>query len=46
MSDYLEGALSAAERDAIDLHLQSCAACAQLLAGMTEADMGKKFSGV
>ncbi len=35
MSDYLEGALSPAERNAVDLHLQSCAACSELLAGMT-----------
>jgi predicted anti-sigma-YlaC factor YlaD len=44
MSDYLEEALSATERGAIDLHLQSCAACTQLLAGMTEVlTWGKTF---
>ena len=36
MSDYLENTLGAAERGAMDLHFQSCAACSGLLAGMTE----------
>jgi len=36
MSDYLEKTLTAAEREAIELHLQSCRACNELLAGMTE----------
>lgn len=44
MSDYLESALSLSERDAIDLHLQSCAACGQLLADMSEVlAWGKAF---
>src|SRR5437867_3126812 len=30
MSDYLEGALSPADRDTVDLHLQSCGACRDL----------------
>ena len=44
MSDYLENTLSAAERGAVDLHFQSCAACSELLAGMTEVlAWGKTF---
>ena len=44
MSDYLENALSAADRAAAELHLQSCAACSELLAGMTEVlAWGKTF---
>ena len=44
MSDYLEGALSPADRDTVDLHLQSCGACRDLLAGMTEVlAWGKSF---
>ena len=36
MSDYLENALGAAQRGAMELHLQTCHACAGLLAGMAE----------
>lgn len=44
MSDYLENALSAAERGAMELHFQSCSACSGLLAGMTEVmAWGKSF---
>src|SRR5688572_18631823 len=34
VSDYLEDALSAAERSAMDEHLLSCSACAELLDGV------------
>jgi len=44
MSDYLEAALSTAERHDVDLHLQACPACSELLAGMREAlTWGKTF---
>jgi anti-sigma factor RsiW len=44
MSDYLEGALSQSEHDSMDLHLQSCTACSELLASMTEVlKWGKAF---
>ena len=44
MSDYLEGALSPHDRNAVDLHLQSCTACSELLAGMSEVmAAGKTF---
>ena len=44
MSDYLEAALSPAERTAVDAHLRSCVACSDLLAGMTEVlAWGKAF---
>ena len=36
MSDYLENALGAADREAMELHLRSCNACNELLAGMTD----------
>ena len=36
MSEYIEGALAGAERTSVDLHLQSCPACTQLMASMTE----------
>ena len=36
MSDYLENALGVAERGSVELHLGSCNACSELLAGMTE----------
>jgi predicted anti-sigma-YlaC factor YlaD len=36
MSDYLEGALSQAERNAMDAHLRSCLGCRELLAAMSE----------
>jgi predicted anti-sigma-YlaC factor YlaD len=36
MSDYLEGTLGPPERSAVDLHLSSCTACRDLLAGMAE----------
>src|SRR3989442_12586636 len=45
MSDYLENALSAGERHSMELHLQSCLACSELLAGMAEVlAWGKNFS--
>src|SRR5262245_1983950 len=34
MSDYLENALAVVDRHDIELHLQSCNACSELLAGM------------
>jgi hypothetical protein len=44
MSDYLEGALSAADRRAMELHLDSCRLCTDLLAGMSEVlGWGKHF---
>jgi anti-sigma factor RsiW len=44
MSDYLEDALGAANRTAVELHLQSCSACSELLACMTEVlAWGKGF---
>jgi anti-sigma factor RsiW len=44
MSDYLENALSAAERHSMELHLQSCSACSELLAGIAEVvAWGKTF---
>jgi len=36
MSDYLENALPVPERSSIELHLASCQACTDLLAGMSE----------
>lgn len=45
MSDHLENTLSAADRATVDLHLRSCAACSELLAGMSEVlAWGKTFS--
>lgn len=44
LSDYLENALSATDRTAVELHFQSCAACSELLAGMTRVlAWGKSF---
>lgn len=44
MSEYLEEALQQAERNAMATHLQSCAACSHLLAGMAEVlEWGKTF---
>ena len=44
MSDYLENTLSAAHRAIVDLHLRSCTACSELLAGMSEVlSWGKTF---
>jgi anti-sigma factor RsiW len=44
MSDLLENALTANQRSAVELHLQSCSACTELLAGMTEVlAWGKTF---
>lgn len=34
LSDYIEGALDASERDVVEVHLQSCAACRELLDGV------------
>ena len=36
MSDYLESATSVGERTLMDLHLQSCSACNEMLACMTQ----------
>ena len=36
MSDYLESAITAADREGIDSHVRSCAACNELLAEMRE----------
>jgi anti-sigma factor RsiW len=44
ISDLLENALNATQRSAVELHLQSCHACTELLAGMTEVlAWGKSF---
>jgi len=44
MSDYLEAALSPDERIAVDVHLQSCPACTELLAGMRDVlSWGRTF---
>src|SRR5256885_2076024 len=44
MSDYLEGTLSPAEHNAMDLHFQSCAACGELLSGISSVrEWGKTF---
>ena len=34
LSDYLERTLTADDREAVDSHLRSCAACSELLSGM------------
>jgi Putative zinc-finger len=36
MSDYLENAISVADRHQFEFHLQSCAACSELLSGMKD----------
>jgi hypothetical protein len=44
MSDYLENALSTSDRVPMELHLNSCQACSELLAGMgLVMDWGKSF---
>jgi hypothetical protein len=44
LSDYLERALGADDRDAVGLHLQTCRACTELAAGMTDVlTWGKTF---
>jgi hypothetical protein len=44
MSDYLEGSLNRADRNAVELHLKVCAECNRLLAGMAKVlDWGKAF---
>ena len=44
MSDYLENALAAADRASMDLHLQSCRACTELVAGIQDLmALGKRF---
>jgi anti-sigma factor RsiW len=44
LSDYLENTLSVDNRLLVDTHLQSCHACSELLAGMTEVvAWGKSF---
>src|ERR1051325_1356646 len=36
ISEYLEGSLTAAESHAIELHVETCSACRELLAGVRE----------
>jgi hypothetical protein len=44
MSNFLENALTATEREAMELHLQTCQACTELLVAMTEVlAWGKSF---
>jgi hypothetical protein len=44
ISDYLEGALDAADRAAVDLHLASCAGCSRLTAGIRQVyEWGRSF---
>jgi hypothetical protein len=44
MSDYLENTLGAGERDSVNLHLNSCSACMEMIAGMKEViALGKSF---
>jgi hypothetical protein len=44
MSDFLENALSPAERGALELHFQSCRTCSGLLQGMAEVmEWGRTF---
>jgi len=44
LSDYLENTLSLDNRRLVDAHLQSCAACSELLAGISEViTLGKSF---
>jgi anti-sigma factor RsiW len=44
LSDYLESSLSEDERGAVQLHLESCPGCNELLAGITEVmAWGKAF---
>ena len=44
MSDYLEGALIAADRSVVEAHLESCTACSELMSGMSGVvEWGKSF---
>ena len=44
MSDYLENTLSVSDRAGLAQHFESCEACAELLAGMSEVlDWGARF---
>ena len=44
MSDYLENLLSTSDRVPMELHLNSCQACSELLAGMGSVmDWGRNF---
>jgi anti-sigma factor RsiW len=44
LSDYLEDALDAGERAAMELHFQSCTACSELLEGVSHVmQWGKEF---
>jgi hypothetical protein len=44
MSDYLENTLGSAEKDFMDLHLHTCGACMDMIAGMKEViAFGKSF---
>jgi predicted anti-sigma-YlaC factor YlaD len=45
LSEYLENALDALDRASVESHLQSCSACAELLAGVRGViQWGKEFS--
>ena len=35
LSDYLENALNANEKDTVEQHFQACRVCSELLAGMS-----------
>lgn len=39
ISDYLENALSPAERNALEVHMNACASCAELMDGMRNVMM-------
>ena len=44
MSDYLENAVSVSDRHQIELHLESCATCSELLSGMRDVlSWGESF---
>ena len=44
LSDYLENALAAGERAALELHFHSCAACSELLVGVRDViQWGREF---
>ena len=44
LSDYLESALDASERHAMELHFQECSACSGLLEGVRDVmQWGREF---
>ena len=44
LSDFLDNALGISDRESIELHLQSCRACSELLAGMKDVvEWGRSF---